>query len=229
MGRCRCGPSAPDGYNPGLTKVRYRWEVADRIARERVIAVIRSGSAEEAVEVGRALVGAGIRVLEVALTTPGGVEAIRTLALELGDEQVLGAGTVLDAGMANAAISAGARFLVSPGLSEEVVRTGARYGVPALPGAATVTEVVAALEAGAELVKLFPASSIGVDYLRALRPVLPQAPLVPTGGIGAATAREWLEAGAVAVGVGGGLTRGDREAIGARARELLEAIGPVVE
>lgn len=207
----------------------YRWEVAQRIASERVVAVIRSGSADEAVEVGRALAAAGIEVLEVALTTPGGIRAIETLAHGLGGHRVLGAGTVLDAEMASAAIAAGARFLVSPHLSPDVIRTGNRRGVPSLPGAASVTEVVAALEAGAEMVKLFPAGALGIDYLTSLRPVLPQAPLVPTGGIGAANARQWLEAGAVAVGVGGGLTKGDRASIGARARELLDAIGPALD
>jgi 2-dehydro-3-deoxyphosphogluconate aldolase/(4S)-4-hydroxy-2-oxoglutarate aldolase len=205
----------------------YRWEIAGRIAQERVVAVIRTASSGEAVAVGRALLAAGIRVLEVALTTPQGIEALRTLAGEVTDDHVLGAGTVLDAAMAGAAIGAGARFLVSPGLSLEVVRTGSRYGVPVLPGAATPTEVVGALEAGADMVKLFPASSLGIDYLRALRPVVPQAALVPTGGITASNAGGWLEAGAVAVGVGGSLTRGDSAAIGARARELLDAVGMV--
>ena len=203
----------------------YRWEIAGRIAQERVLAVIRSASPAEAVAVGRALLAAGIRVLEVALTTPQGVDAIRALAAEVTGDQVLGAGTVLDSGMASAAIGAGARFLVSPGLSPEVVRTGNRYGLPVLPGAATPTEVVAALEAGADMVKLFPAGSLGVEYLRALRPVVPQAALVPTGGISASNARDWLEAGAVAIGVGGSLTRGEGAAIGARARELLDAVG----
>lgn len=202
----------------------YRWEVAERIAAERVVAVIRSGSAGEAVAAGRALAAAGINVLEVALTTPGGVEAIRTLAGELGDAQVLGAGTVLDSTMAGAAIAAGARFLVSPGVAPDVIATGNRYGVPSLPGAASVTEVVAALEAGAEMVKFFPAAGLGIEYMKALRPVLPQAPFVPTGGIDASNARAWLDAGAVAVGVGGSLTRGDAGLIGERARTLLEAI-----
>jgi 2-dehydro-3-deoxyphosphogluconate aldolase/(4S)-4-hydroxy-2-oxoglutarate aldolase len=202
----------------------YRWEVAERIAAERVVAVIRSGSAGEAVAAGRALAAAGINVLEVALTTPGGVEAIRALAGELGDAQVLGAGTVLDSTMAGAAIAAGARFLVSPGVAPDVISTGNRYGVPSLPGAASVTEVVAALEAGAEMVKFFPAAGLGIEYMKALRPVLPQAPFVPTGGIDASNARAWLDAGAVAVGVGGSLTRGDAGLIGERARTLLEAI-----
>ena len=204
----------------------YRWEVLTRIAQERVIAVIRAGSADEATAVGRALAGGGIKVLEVALTTPGGVDAIGRLARELEEDCLLGAGTVLDESSATAVIRAGARFLVTPGLAADVLRTGGRYGIPTLPGAASTTEVLTAMEAGAEMVKLFPASALGVEYVRALRPVLPNAALVPTGGVSAGNAREWLEAGAVAVGVGGSLTRGDASAIGSRTAELLEAIRP---
>jgi 2-dehydro-3-deoxyphosphogluconate aldolase/(4S)-4-hydroxy-2-oxoglutarate aldolase len=206
--------------------VAYRWEVLTRIAQERVIAVIRSGSPGEAVAVGHALVGGGVRVLEVALTTPGGVDAIAGLARELDGDCLLGAGTVLDESSATAVIRAGARFLVTPGLAPDVLRAGGRYGIPTLPGAASTTEVLAAMEAGAEMVKLFPAGALGVEYLRALRPVLPNAAFVPTGGISAVNAREWLDAGAVAVGVGGSLTRGDAAAVGSRAAELLDAIRP---
>lgn len=202
----------------------YRWEVTARIAQERVVAVIRSASAAEAVEVGRTLLREGIQVLEVALTTPGGVEAIRRLAGELGAGQLLGAGTVLDEPMAAAAVDAGASFLVSPGLVPGVMRAGSRRGVPTLPGAGSTTEIMAAMEAGAEMIKLFPASALGAGFVKAIRPVLPAAALVPTGGVSAASAREWLDAGAVAVGVGGALTRGEPEAIAGRARELLTAI-----
>lgn len=204
----------------------YRWEVLTRIAQERVIAVIRCGSADEAAAVGHALVGGGVRVLEVALTTPGGVDAIARLARELAGDCLLGAGTVLDESSATAVIRAGARFLVTPGLAPDVLRTGGRYGIPTLPGAASATEVLTAMEAGAEMVKLFPAGALGVEYLRALRPVLPNAALVPTGGVSAVNAREWLDAGAVAVGVGGSLTRGDASTVGDRAAELLDAIRP---
>jgi 2-dehydro-3-deoxyphosphogluconate aldolase / (4S)-4-hydroxy-2-oxoglutarate aldolase len=131
---------------------------------------------------------------------------------------------VLDEPSAVAAIAAGARFLVSPGVVPDVVRAGNRHGVPALPGAASVTEVVAAMEAGAEMVKLFPAGPLGIGTLEALRPVLPQVPFVLAGGIGAGTARAWLDAGAVAVGVGGSLTRGDGAGIAERARALLDAV-----
>jgi 2-dehydro-3-deoxyphosphogluconate aldolase / (4S)-4-hydroxy-2-oxoglutarate aldolase len=202
----------------------YRWEVSARIARERVVAIIRSASAAEAVQAGRSLFEAGIQVLEVALTTPGGIGAIRELAGELAGDQLLGAGTVLDEAMADAAIEAGARFLVSPGLVHSVLRAGGRHGVPTLPGAGTATEIIAAMEAGAEMVKLFPASALGTGFVRAIRPVLPAAALVPTGGVSADSAREWLDAGAVAVGVGGALTSGDRLAISGRARDLLAAV-----
>ncbi|MFZ0218362.1 MAG: bifunctional 4-hydroxy-2-oxoglutarate aldolase/2-dehydro-3-deoxy-phosphogluconate aldolase [Candidatus Dormiibacterota bacterium] len=205
----------------------HRWEVAARIAAERVVAVIRSSSQEEAISIGRTLAEGGISVLEVALTTPGGVDAIGVLAAELGDRCLVGAGTVLDEGMATAAIRAGAQFMVSPNVALPVIRTGGRYGVPTLPGAATTTEIITALEAGADLVKLFPASALGLDYLKAILPVLPNVALVPTGGISAATARQWLEAGAVAVGVGGSLTKGDPAAVGARAAEMVKAVRPV--
>uniref|UniRef100_UPI002231C717 bifunctional 4-hydroxy-2-oxoglutarate aldolase/2-dehydro-3-deoxy-phosphogluconate aldolase n=1 Tax=Caldinitratiruptor microaerophilus TaxID=671077 RepID=UPI002231C717 len=201
----------------------YRWEIARRIHEERVVAIVRAGSAEAALRAARAILEGGIRVLEVALTTPGGLEAIRALAGET-DGALVGAGTVLDAETAVAAVRAGARFLVSPGLFPEVVRAGHRHGVPVLPGAATPTEIAAALEAGADLVKVFPASALGPGFVRAVREALPQAPLVPTGGVGADNAAEWLRAGAAALGVGGALTRGDPAGIAARARELVAAV-----
>jgi 2-dehydro-3-deoxyphosphogluconate aldolase/(4S)-4-hydroxy-2-oxoglutarate aldolase len=205
---------------------RYRWEISARIAEEKVLAVIRSSGAAEAVDVGRALVEGGVRVLEVAFTTPGATDAIAQLSAELGDSALVGAGTVLDEPSAVAAIRAGARFLVSPNVALDVVRAGGRYGVPALPGAASTTEILTALEAGVDIVKLFPASVLGIDYLKAILPVLPSVALLPTGGINAETAPRWLAAGAVGVGVGGSLTRGDTHTISARAAEIVEAVRP---
>lgn len=134
---------------------------------------------------------------------------------------------MLDAETARLAIAAGARFLVSPNLSRGVISTAHRHGIPAIPGAATPTEIVAALEAGADMVKLFPASELGVGYLRAVLAALPQAPLVPTGGVDATNARNWLDTGAVALGVGGALTRGTTAEMQRAARELLAAVGAV--
>ncbi|MGH7910762.1 MAG: bifunctional 4-hydroxy-2-oxoglutarate aldolase/2-dehydro-3-deoxy-phosphogluconate aldolase [Candidatus Dormibacteraceae bacterium] len=204
----------------------HRWEISARIADEKVLAVIRSAGPAEAVQVGRALVDGGIRVLEVAFTTPGAPEAIATLSGELGESCLVGAGTVLDESSAGAAIRAGARFLVSPNVALDVIRTAGRHGIPALPGAASLTEIVTALEAGVDMVKLFPASVLGIDYLKAILPVLPSVALLPTGGVNRETAPRWLAAGAVAVGVGGSLTRGELATVSARAAEIVKAVRP---
>jgi 2-dehydro-3-deoxyphosphogluconate aldolase/(4S)-4-hydroxy-2-oxoglutarate aldolase len=201
----------------------YRWEVCSKIASARVLGVLRASSGNRAVQVGEALVGAGLRVVEVALTTPDGLEAIKTLG-EADDGRLVGAGTVLDAPTARAAILAGARFLVSPSMIPEVIATGHRYGVPVLPGAQTPTEVLRALEAGSDMVKVFPAGQLGPGFVSSLLAALPQAPLVPTGGVSAGDARAWLTAGAVAVGVGGSLTSGGPVQASERAARLLAAI-----
>jgi 2-dehydro-3-deoxyphosphogluconate aldolase/(4S)-4-hydroxy-2-oxoglutarate aldolase len=200
----------------------YRWEVASRIARGRVIAIVRSASAEEAETISRTLVGAGIDALEISLTTPGALGAIERLAGDLPDA-LIGAGTVLDGPSARAAILAGARFLVAPSLPVEVIEMGHRYGAVVAPGCQTPTEIERALSAGADFVKLFPAGQLGPGYLRAVLAALPQAPVIPTGGIDAANAPEWLGAGAVCLGVGGSLTR-EAGSAAARAAELLEAV-----
>jgi 2-dehydro-3-deoxyphosphogluconate aldolase / (4S)-4-hydroxy-2-oxoglutarate aldolase len=202
--------------------MRYRWQIAERIAETGIVAIVRSASARDAEEISRTLVGAGIDALEVSLTTPGALGAIETLANDL-PEALIGAGTVLDGPSARAAILAGARFLVAPSLQAEVIEMGHRYGVVVAPGCQTPTEIERALSAGADLVKLFPADQLGPDYLRAVLAALPQAPVIPTGGIDASNAAEWLDAGAVGLGVGGALTR-DAAAAPARAAELLDAV-----
>lgn len=169
-----------------------------------------------------AALAGGVTVLEVAYTTPDAGAAIRELAART--PALLGAGTVLTAAQAEEAVAAGARFLVSPGLVPEVMDCARELGVTVLPGAATVTEILTALRAGAELVKVFPAEVLGAGFLNAVRTVLPQARLVPTGGVTAANAAEWLAAGAAAVGVGGWLTAGDPAQVEGRARELVEAV-----
>jgi 2-dehydro-3-deoxyphosphogluconate aldolase / (4S)-4-hydroxy-2-oxoglutarate aldolase len=201
----------------------YRWEACAQIASAQVVGVLRAESAQQAMAVGEALARAGLRVIEVTMTTPDSLAAVRALS-EPGDGRLVGAGTVLDGPSACAAIDAGARFLVSPSLVPEVIATGHRYGVPVLPGAQTPTEIQQALEAGGDMVKVFPASHLGPGFVTAVRAALPQAPLVPTGGISAADAADWLRAGAVAVGVGGRLTAGGPERAGERAAELLAAI-----
>jgi 2-dehydro-3-deoxyphosphogluconate aldolase/(4S)-4-hydroxy-2-oxoglutarate aldolase len=200
------------------------WEVTAAIAEAKVVGIIRTEDAEQAVRAARAVAAGGVEVLEIALTTRDGLEAIR----ELRDDGVLlGAGTVLDAATARLACLAGARFLVTPAVLPEVVEAGHTYGVPVLPGAATPTEILTALRAGADLVKVFPAAQLGPGFVRAVRAALPQAPLVPTGGVDAGNAAQWLAAGAVAVGCGGALTKGSAEDMTNAAAALRDAVAGV--
>ncbi len=200
-----------------------RWSTCAAIADARCIGILRAGSAAAAAAAGRALVQGGVTVIEVAFTTPGAPDAIAELRAAC-PGALVGAGTVLDAAAAFAAVQAGARFLVSPLVSEEVLRAGHRHGVAVIPGAATPTEINAAMELGADAVKLFPAGPLGIGYLRAIAAAMPQVPFVPTGGIGVQDAPQWLGAGAIAVGIGGDLTRGDPAAVTGRARLLARAL-----
>ncbi|MDW5596610.1 bifunctional 4-hydroxy-2-oxoglutarate aldolase/2-dehydro-3-deoxy-phosphogluconate aldolase [Conexibacter stalactiti] len=201
----------------------WRWDASARIAQRKVVAIVRAQEAAVAETVGDVVIEAGLDVLEVPLTTPDALGAIERLSRRH-PGALIGAGTVLDAASARLAILAGARFLVSPSLHADVLATGHRYGAAVLPGVQTPTEVVQALEAGADLIKLFPADEHTPGYVKAIRAALPQAPIVPTGGVDASNARAWLDAGAVALGVGGTLTRDPAQA-GARAAELLAAVG----
>ncbi len=186
-------------------------EVLVRILEEGVVPVIRVSSAEEAFEVSRAIREGGVSVIEVAMTTPGAMEAIREVSRQF-PGALLGAGTVLDPETARAALLHGARFLVSPSLNTDVIKMSSRYGAVSIPGALTPTEILAAWEAGADLVKVFPIAQVGgPDYIRAIRGPFPQVPLVPTGGVNLQNAGELIRAGAEAIGVGGELV--DRKAV----------------
>jgi 2-dehydro-3-deoxyphosphogluconate aldolase/(4S)-4-hydroxy-2-oxoglutarate aldolase len=199
-----------------------RAHTAEAISGIRVIAIIRTSSAAEAIEVGEVLVSAGLPVIEVALTTPNGLEAIAGLAA-VEDGRLVGAGTVLDAGAAREAVAAGARFLVSPGLDEALVREAARLDVASMPGAATATEIMRARALGADFVKVFPASTYGPEHLRALRVVFPDVAFVPTGGVGPSNAADWFAAGASAVAVGSALASGGAAQVRELAHRLLAA------
>lgn len=176
-----------------------------RVLDSGIVAVIRAKSGEQLVEVARALLAGGVEVMEVTFTVPGAVHVLQRVADQLGDQVLLGAGTVLDSETARAAILAGAEFIVSPNTNVDVIRLCRRYGKLAMPGAFTPTEVVTAYEAGADLVKIFPCDVGGPAYLKALHGPLPHIPLMPTGGITLENAVDYLKAGACALGVGGSL------------------------
>ena len=182
----------------------YRYEITQAVVRQGIIAIIRTHDADSAIKAAVPLLDAGLTSLELPLTNPQALQAIGHLRQSYPDATI-GAGSVLDEASAVAAIRAGAQFLVAPNLEVAVIRAGHRYGAAVLPGAATVTEIVQAMEAGADAVKVFPAPT--PQWLRDVRAVLPHAPLVPTGGVAPADVPAWLEAGAVACGVGSALAR----------------------
>ncbi|MBA3480299.1 MAG: bifunctional 4-hydroxy-2-oxoglutarate aldolase/2-dehydro-3-deoxy-phosphogluconate aldolase [Pirellulales bacterium] len=174
-----------------------------------VIAVIRADSGEQLVNVCRALSKGGVRACEITMTTPGALEAIAAASRALGDDALIGAGSVLDAATARAAILAGARFIFSPILCVEVIEMAHRYDCVAVPGALTPTEILTAWSAGADVVKVFPANHFGPQYLKDIHGPMPQVKLTPTGGVDLTTAADWIKAGAVAIGVGSSLVKKD--------------------
>ncbi|GAA3548174.1 bifunctional 4-hydroxy-2-oxoglutarate aldolase/2-dehydro-3-deoxy-phosphogluconate aldolase [Nonomuraea rosea] len=198
----------------------YRWEIVQAVTEQRVFGIVRTAGPDEAVAAAQAVLDAGLKAVEVALTTPRALTAVARLT-EQRPGALVGAGTVLDAAAARAAVESGARFLVSPNLNPEVIRAGHRYGVPVFPGVATPTEIVRALEEGADAVKIFPASAVSPSWLRDVRAALPQVPAIPTGGVTIDNAPEWIAAGAVACGMGSALTSGGARAAGERVTALL--------
>ena len=201
-------------------------DTIQKIVGPGLVAVIRASSAEQAARIADACVEGGIQALEVTFTVPNATTAIAELSKRYTQAQVaVGAGTVLDPETARAAILAGATFVVSPSSDAATARLCRRYQVPYLPGAGTATEIVRALEDGADIVKVFPGEVLGPAFVKGVRGPLPQAPLMPTGGVSVDTAEAWIRAGCVALGVGGELTKGDDPAaISSRARDLLAAI-----
>jgi 2-dehydro-3-deoxyphosphogluconate aldolase/(4S)-4-hydroxy-2-oxoglutarate aldolase len=186
---------------------RNRQQVLAEIESVGVVAVIRADSGDQLVEISRALLEGGVTAVEITMTTPNAIEAIAQADRELGERAVVGVGTVLDPETARAAILAGAQFVVSPTLDTRVIEMAHRYDRPVFPGALTPTEVMAAWSAGADVVKVFPANHFGPTYFKDLRGPLPQVRLTPTGGVNLDTAADWIEAGAVALGVGSALVK----------------------
>ena len=207
-----------------------RADVVRQIEADGVVAVIRLTDASQLRAVADALGAGGVRALEVTMTVPRAVELIEELARSLPPEILVGAGTVLDAETARQVILAGARFVVSPVFRPAVIEMSHRHDVAVMPGCFTPTEILAAWEQGADVVKVFPATALGPSFFKDIRGPLPQLRLMPTGGVTADNAGEWIRAGAVAIGVGTALVdRGlvqERKfgEITARARHFIEAI-----
>ena len=171
----------------------------------RVVAILRRTEAARAVDTARAILAGGVRAIEVTCDSPGVLGMIRAISEAFGDQMLVGAGTVLDVETAEAALDAGARYIVSPHTDPDLVGAMARRGVPCVPGAFTPTEALTAWRAGAALVKLFPASGVGPGYLKDLRGPLRQIPFLPTGGVTLDNAAAFIAAGAWGLGIGSAL------------------------
>ena len=195
-------------------------EVLNRILDCGIIAVIRAPDIERGYNLAEAARKGGITAIEIAMTVPGALEVIRELVARYsGNEVIIGAGTVLDPETARLTILSGADYIISPHFNPEVVRMCHRYRKVCIPGAMSVKEVVEVLESGADAIKIFPASLFGPQIIKAIREPLPQAKLVPTGGVNLDNIADWFEAGAAAVAVGGELTK---EALAKNDYGLLE-------
>ena len=203
-----------------MTK-RTRSEAVAEVERLGIVAIIRLQDPAALRGVIDALANGGVKALEVTMTVPRAIEMIAELAPTLPDDFLFGAGTVLDADTAHRAARAGAQFIVSPVLRPEVIKAAHDDGIPVMPGCFTPTEILEAWELGADVVKVFPVTSVGPSYLKDIRGPLPQIKLMPTGGVTIDNVGDWLNAGAVAVGVGSALL--DARAIAARQFAVLEA------
>jgi 2-dehydro-3-deoxyphosphogluconate aldolase/(4S)-4-hydroxy-2-oxoglutarate aldolase len=205
-------------------------ECLARMLRHKLVAVVRSPDADRLVGVAKALLEGGSPVLEITMTVPGALDVIAQVRKALGDQVVLGAGTILDPETARAAILAGAEFIVAPTLNLDVIRMCQRYGKLVCPGAFTPTEILTAWENGADVVKVFPADVGGPTYLQSIHGPLPQIRLMPTGGVNLSTAADFLRAGACCLGLGSALVDkkaiadGDYERIRSLAAQYVEIV-----
>ena len=195
-----------------------------------IIAIMRAQSSSQLIAAADAIKAGGVRVIEVTMTTPGALDVITAASQKYGAEVLFGAGSVLDPETARAAILAGADFIVAPTLNLDVIALCNRYSVPVMPGCYTPTEALTAWEAGADMIKLFPASFGGPALIKAIRAPLPQLEIVPVGGVDLDTAASFIQAGAAALGVGSSLISqklldtGDMKALTERAAAFIQAV-----
>ncbi len=205
-------------------------EQMQRIEACGIVAIIRANSSNELIEAAAAIQTGGVDVIEITMTTPDALQVIGDVAARLGDAVLIGVGSVLDAETARAAMLAGAEFVVSPVTKPDVIEICNRYGKVVIPGAFTPTEILSAWETGADYVKVFPSSGVGFSYIKDIKAPLPQIPLIPTGGINADNAAEFIKAGAAALGVGSALVSsdliesGDFAMLTERAKKLINAV-----
>ena len=207
----------------------HKLKVLGRILESGLVAIVRTHSAEQATRIAEACARGGAAAIEITFTVPGAAAVIEHLAKEYKSGEILiGAGTVLDPETARIAILAGSQYIVSPSVSVETARLCNRYQIPYMPGAGSMCEIVDAMECGADIVKLFPGETLGPAFVKAVKGPLPQASLMPTGGVSVDNVADWIKAGAVAVGVGGSLTagadKGNLQLVTDTAKQFVEKI-----
>ena len=215
----------------GETALSGKAQAVHQILETGLVPIVRAASPEDAFKAAEAIVAGGVSVAEITMTVPGAIRVMEKVADRYGDKVLLGAGTILDAETARAAILAGAEFLVSPSLDLGVIEVASRYSKACITGALTPTEVVKAWQAGATFVKIFPCGNVGgPNYIKALKGPLPQIDFIPTGGVNLETTPEFLRAGAVAVAVGSelvnskALKEGRLDVITENTRKFLQAV-----
>ena len=204
-------------------------QVISKICGSGLVAVVRAETKDDAIKITEACIEGGVVAVEMTFTVPGAHEIISELAKRYSPEEILiGAGTVLDPETARMAILSGAQYVVAPCLNVKTVKMCNRYAVPIMPGAMTIKEVVEGMEAGADIIKVFPGEMMGPAFVKAIKGPLPHARLMPTGGVDVSNVGDWIKAGCVAVGVGGNLTgsakNGDYQSITTKAKQFAEAI-----
>lgn len=205
-------------------------EVISTLRKQRVVAVVRGNGLEEGLHISRACINGGLKAIEMTYTNASASEIIQQLSKEYENdpEVLIGAGTVLDDITARMAILAGAKYIVSPSFDQKTALLFNRYGIAYIPGCMTVTEIVTAMEAGSEMIKLFPGSAFGPKYISSLHSPLPQASIMVTGGVQLENVADWLKAGADAVGIGGEFNRlgakGEYEEIEGLAKEYATCV-----
>ena len=204
-------------------------KVLSKMTEAGLVAVVRAKDAEEAIKIADACLAGGCPSIELTYTVPGAPKVIEALAAKYANgEMLLGVGTVLDSETARSAILAGANYIVSPAFDLETAKLCGRYRVPYIPGCMTITEVLTAMQAGADIVKIFPADLFGPTIIKDIKGPLPQAKMMPTGGVDVDNVDQWIKAGAVCVGAGSSLTKGaktsDYAAITETAKKFIAKI-----
>ncbi len=202
----------------------------NEILKRKAIAVVRMKDAQKLMDVIKAVYSGGISVIEITMTVPNAIELIRKVTNELDDDFIIGVGSVLNKTNAEDAIKAGAKYVVSPIFKKEIVDAAHDNDVPVMPGAFSPTEILTAQEYGADIVKVFPANVVGMDFFKAVLAPMPHLKIMPTGGVTLTNAGDWLKAGACAVGIGSALLdksaieKGDYDILTSNAKKIMESI-----